>query len=190
MGTCKGSVGVRGPANSTHAIPVAVFCVGAVLRLVSLNADPYCPHWRGYLTDEGRWVDQARNLVLFSSLSENHLSQLHVAMAPGFQLASAVSFGVFGVDYWSARLYSAVCGTGLDTVPLPGDAAPEQLAAIILDVSAMALTLRKPLSCRLFPVPGKTAGERTEYDSPYLVNGSVLPLRGRVDARLFERFAP
>jgi uncharacterized protein (UPF0210 family) len=87
-------------------------------------------------------------------------------------------------------LYSAVCGTGLDTVPLPGDATPHELAAIILDVAAMAVALRKPLSCRLFPVPGKAAGERTEYTSPYLVNGSVLPLEGRVDARLFERFAP
>ena len=37
---------------------------------------------------------------------------------------------------------------------------------------------------------GKAAGDRTEYDSPYLVNGAVLPLRGRVDARLFERFGP
>ena len=103
-------------------------------------------------------------------------------------LAARASAGLASVS--ELLLYSAVCGTGLDTVPLPGDAAPEQLAAIILDVSALALALNKPLSCRLFPVPGKTAGQRTEYDSPYLVNGSVLPLNGRVDARLFERFAP
>jgi len=103
-------------------------------------------------------------------------------------LAARASAGLASVS--ELLLYSAVCGTGLDTVPLPGDATAEELAAIILDVTAMALTLRKPLSCRLFPVPGKAAGERTEYDSPYLVNGSVLPLEGRVDARLFERFAP
>ena len=103
-------------------------------------------------------------------------------------LATRASAGLASVS--ELLLYSAVCGTGLDTVPLPGDAGPEQLAAVILDVAAMAVALRKPLSCRLFPVPGKTAGQRTEYDSPYLVNGSVLPLAGRVDARLFERFAP
>lgn len=103
-------------------------------------------------------------------------------------LAVRASAGLVSVS--ELLLYSAVCGTGLDTVPLPGDAAPEELAAVILDVAAMAVALRKPLSCRLFPVPGKTAGQRTEYDSPYLVNGSVLPLAGRVDARLFERFAP
>jgi uncharacterized protein (UPF0210 family) len=103
-------------------------------------------------------------------------------------LAARASAGLVSVS--ELLLYSAVCGTGLDTVPLPGDATREDLGAIILDVAALAVALRKPLSCRLFPVPGKSAGERTEYDSPYLVNGSVLPLEGRVDARLFERFAP
>ncbi len=103
-------------------------------------------------------------------------------------LAARASAGLVSVS--ELLLYSAVCGTGLDTVPVPGDAAPEQLAAVVLDVSALALALRKPLSCRLFPVPGKAAGEQTEYDSPYLCNGAVLPLKGRVSPRLFERFAP
>jgi uncharacterized protein (UPF0210 family) len=103
-------------------------------------------------------------------------------------LAERTSAGLASVS--ELLLYSAVCGTGLDTVPLPGDASPEQLGAIVLDVAALAVALQKPLSCRLFPVPGKTAGERTEYDSPYLVNGAVLPLKGRVSPRLFERFGP
>jgi len=103
-------------------------------------------------------------------------------------LAERASTGLASVS--ELLLYSAVCGTGLDTVPVPGDATPEQLAAVVLDVTALAVALQKPLSCRLFPVPGKSAGDRTEYDSPYLVNGAVLPLKGRVDARLFERFAP
>ena len=84
-------------------------------------------------------------------------------------------------------LYSAVCGTGLDTVPLPGDADPAELAALILDVATLAVALRKPLACRLFPVPGKAAGEMTEYDFPYFANARVLPLKGRASPRLFER---
>jgi uncharacterized protein (UPF0210 family) len=87
-------------------------------------------------------------------------------------------------------LYSAVCGTGLDTIPLPGDASAEDLGAIVLDVTALACALRKPLSCRLFPVQGKVAGDMTEYDSPYLVNGRVLPIKAHSGARLFERFGP
>ncbi len=67
-------------------------------------------------------------------------------------------------------LYSAVCGTGLDTVPLPGDTQANVIAHLLLDVATLALHLNKPLSARLFPVPGKQAGERTEFTSPYLTN--------------------
>lgn len=67
-------------------------------------------------------------------------------------------------------LYSAVCGTGLDTLPLPGNIAAETIAHLLLDVATLALRLNKPLSARLFPVPGKDAGERTTFTSPYLTN--------------------
>ena len=67
-------------------------------------------------------------------------------------------------------LYSAVCGTGLDTLPFAGDTAPELIAHLLLDVATLALRLNKPLSARLFLVPGKCAGERTTFTSPYLTN--------------------
>ena len=70
-------------------------------------------------------------------------------------------------------LYSAVCGTGLDTVPLPGNTEAEAIAGLLLDVATLALRLNKPLSARLFPVPGKLPGERTEFTSPYLTNTLV-----------------
>jgi uncharacterized protein len=70
-------------------------------------------------------------------------------------------------------LYSAVCGTGLDTLPLPGDTDVAAIAHLLLDVATLALRLNKPLSARLFPVPGKKAGERTEFTSPYLTNTLV-----------------
>ena len=72
--------------------------------------------------------------------------------------------------------YSAVCGTGLDTVPLPGDCSADQMAKLICDVGSLAVRLRKPLSARLLPVPGKSAGERTGFSSPYLVNTLIKPL--------------
>ena len=67
-------------------------------------------------------------------------------------------------------LYSSVCGTGLDTLPLPGDTSAEAIARLLLDVATLAWRLRKPLSARLFPVPGKRAGETTAFSSPYLTN--------------------
>ncbi|GAA4630697.1 hypothetical protein GCM10023196_057090 [Actinoallomurus vinaceus] len=66
--------------------------------------------------------------------------------------------------------YSSVCGTGLDTVPLPGDSSSDALARLLLDVTALAVRLGKPLSARLFPVPGTRAGDRTAFTSEYLTN--------------------
>ena len=73
-------------------------------------------------------------------------------------------------------LYSAVCGCGLDTIPLPGDIAVEKIEAILLDVAALAISLDKPLSARLFPVPGKKAGDMTSFNSPYLVDCKILEM--------------
>ena len=74
-------------------------------------------------------------------------------------------------------LFSAVCGTGLDTVPLPGDASPEQISALLLDVAALALRLDKPLTARLMPIPGKKAGDPTGFTFDFFANSRVMALR-------------
>ncbi|MEM7531655.1 MAG: DUF711 family protein [Chloroflexota bacterium] len=73
-------------------------------------------------------------------------------------------------------MYSAVCGTGLDTVPLPGDTTPAQLAAVLLDVASLSRRLGKPLTARLMPIPGKQAGEMTTFDFPFFANTRVLAI--------------
>src|SRR5262249_23619149 len=75
-------------------------------------------------------------------------------------------------------LYSAVCGTGLDTIPLPGDVTADELAALLLDVATLAVALDKPLTARLMPVPGLVAGQWTSYRFPYFANTTVLPTPG------------
>ena len=75
-----------------------------------------------------------------------------------------------------ALLYSAVCGTGLDTVPLPGDTTAEQIAPLLLDLSALAMRLDKPLTARLMPVPGKQAGDSTGFDFSFFANSRVMAL--------------
>ncbi len=75
-----------------------------------------------------------------------------------------------------ALLYSAVCGTGLDTVPLPGDATAEQIAPLLLDIAALALRLDKPLTARLLPIPGKQAGDETNFDFSFFANSRVMAL--------------
>ncbi len=72
--------------------------------------------------------------------------------------------------------FSAVCGTGLDTIPLPGDSAPEQVAGVLREVAALSSALRKPLTVRLLPVPGLRVGEQTAFDFAYFVNTRVMAL--------------
>ena len=75
-----------------------------------------------------------------------------------------------------ALLYSAVCGTGLDTVPLPGDTSAEQIAPLLLDLSALAMRLDKPLTARLMPVPGKKEGDATDFDFAFFANSRIMKL--------------
>jgi len=75
--------------------------------------------------------------------------------------------------------YSAVCATGLDTIPLPGDTTVEELARIIGDVATLSVKWNKPLSARLLPVKEKHAGEMTEFTDPYLINALIRPLPGK-----------
>ncbi|NDJ54018.1 MAG: DUF711 family protein [Chloroflexi bacterium] len=71
-------------------------------------------------------------------------------------------------------MFSAVCGTGLDTIPLPGNIALDTLTGILLDVAALALRLDKPLTARLMPLPGKQAGDETDFSFEYFANSRVL----------------
>jgi uncharacterized protein (UPF0210 family) len=89
-------------------------------------------------------------------------------------LAKRWDEGRYSID--SLLAYSAVCGTGLDTVPLPGDVSAEQLERIISDMATLAIKWHKPLSARLLPVQGKKAGDRTEFDDPFLANAVIHPL--------------
>lgn len=89
-------------------------------------------------------------------------------------LAKRAADGSFTVK--DALLYSAVCGTGLDTVPLPGDTSAEQITPLLLDLCALALRLNKPLTARLMPIPGKKAGDETNFDFEYFAPSKIMKL--------------
>jgi len=75
-------------------------------------------------------------------------------------------------------LFSAVSGTGLDVVPIPGNTSLETLEGIYRDVAALSLKYsNKALSARLFPIPGKEEGELVEFDNPYLTASTVMQVR-------------
>ena len=89
-------------------------------------------------------------------------------------LAKRYAEGTFNID--SLLAYSAVCAGGLDTVPLPGDVSEDRIARILADVATLTFKWQKPLAARLLPVAGKKAGDRTEFDSPSMVNTTIQPI--------------
>lgn len=99
-------------------------------------------------------------------------------------LARRAAEGVLSVN--DLLLYSAVCGTGLDTVPLPGDVSEEALAAVLLDLAALSERLKKPLTARLMPVAEKKAGDPTGFDFPYFANSRILDLKAQPLSGLFS----
>jgi hypothetical protein len=74
-------------------------------------------------------------------------------------------------------LYSTVCGTGLDTVPLAGDTREQSLQALLVDIGALALRHDKQLTARLMPIPGKEAGEKIQFSFPYFADSCVMELK-------------
>jgi uncharacterized protein (UPF0210 family) len=89
-----------------------------------------------------------------------------------YGLAQRNSEGMFNLN--NLLLYSSVCGTGLDTIPLPGDTSEKKLYALLLDIASLSNALNKPLSARLMPVPNKLAGEMTEYRFEYFENSRIM----------------
>jgi uncharacterized protein (UPF0210 family) len=118
--------------------------------------------------DRGNWPRTGFNGMMLPVLEDS-------------TLADRAAYGTLSIK--DLLLYSTVCGTGLDTVPFPGDASPDQLAAVLVDVAALSVRLGKPLTARLMPIPGKAAGDDIHFNFDYFADGRVmalpaLPLRG------------
>ncbi len=73
-------------------------------------------------------------------------------------------------------LYSTLCGTGLDTIPLPGSTSVEAIRALLVDLGAIGLRHLKALTARLMPIPGKQAGDPVHFDFPYFADSGVMSL--------------
>jgi Dolichyl-phosphate-mannose-protein mannosyltransferase len=97
----------------TSPLVLVSLCVGIGLRLLYLDADPYYYEWIGYITDEGRWVQHARSLALYGILPGGHAHGLHLFLAPLFQLVHYLIFSLAGVNFWSARILTAVSGSAI-----------------------------------------------------------------------------
>ena len=91
---------------------LGVVGLGCALRLLWLDADPDYARWQGFVTDEGRWIENARRLHLFGQpLSAN--SNLHLVIAPLYQAISFAAMSLADLGRASVRFFPAVCGSAL-----------------------------------------------------------------------------
>lgn len=88
------------------ALLVVLACAA---RVVHLDADPHFPTWIGYIVDEGRWAESARNLALFGT-TDGFAERVHLLLSPAYQAASYLAFRLFGVSFVSARATAAISG--------------------------------------------------------------------------------
>jgi uncharacterized protein len=112
------------------------------------------------------------------AVQQTGYSGLMLPILEDARLAQRWNEGRVAVDALLA--YSAVCATGLDTVPLPGDVTEEQLDLMIGDMASLAVKWKKPLTARLLPVAGKQPGEMTDFTDPNLING-IIPQMGTAE---------
>lgn len=81
---------------------------------------------------------------------------------------------------------STVCACGIDMVPVPGRAFPEEIAALMLDVAAISCSLDKPLGIRLLPIPGANVNDFTRLNLDFLCDSRVVGLTSN-DRRFVAR---
>jgi len=123
----------------------------------------------------------------FTNILKTVIRQAHVRAAGfnGVMFAPLEDTGLAAAG--NARLvtidkllqWSAVCGCGIDMVPVAGNVLREELAALMLDTAAVSSVLKKPLGVRVLPIPGAEVNELTDFNHDFLVNTRVFALPGQ-----------
>jgi uncharacterized protein (UPF0210 family) len=125
------------------------------------------------------------NCIRLANIPHYGFSGVFLPVLEDMVLAKRAAEGRFSVN--DLLLYSAVCGAGLDTIPIPGNTKADEIGAIFLDMAALAVTLNKPLTARLMPIPGKAVGEKISFDFEYFAESRILPVKNLGGKTLFER---
>ena len=102
------------PSRRQVWLVLVLVAVGILLRVIFPGADAIHPRWHGWMTDEGRWTELAREWALFRSPDlDSPISPIHLMVAPLFQGVVALTFEVMGVGLEAARLPSRIAGVAL-----------------------------------------------------------------------------
>lgn len=125
------------------------------------------------------------NSIQQANIPSASFSRVTLPVLEDSVLAQRAAEGRFSVH--DLLLYSAICGAGLDIIPIPGNTPPDEMGAIFLDLAALAITVGRPMSARLVPVPGLAVGEKVSFDLERLATGRILPVKNMGAQKLFEQ---
>jgi hypothetical protein len=121
----------------------------------------------------------------FASSSVGGLSGAFIPVSEDAALAAAAGAGHLSLEKLEAM--TAVCSVGLDMIPIPGDTAPETVAAIIADEMAIGVINNKTTAVRLVPIPGGVAGDKVEWGGLF-GSAPVMDVRNDGASRRFVEF--
>ncbi|OJX46068.1 MAG: hypothetical protein BGO78_04050 [Chloroflexi bacterium 44-23] len=160
---------------SVAPFPSSDCSLGAALESLGINAlgDHGSLAAAAFLADtldRGNWLRTGFNGLMLPLLEDSQLAQRAIDSS---------------LSVKDLLMYSAVCGTGLDTIPLAGDLKAPQIAALLLDIAALSSRLKKPLTARLMPIPGKKVHELTSFDFAFFKNSRILDLQAHPLGGLF-----
>jgi len=77
-------------------------------------------------------------------------------------------------DISSLLACTAAGATGLDVIPVSGNVSQKKVEGLMRDTAELAMTLNKPLTVRLMPVPGLQEGELTKFDFDYFASTRIF----------------
>jgi len=129
-------------------------------------------------------VDAVKKGGAMATSSIGGLSGAFIPVSEDWGMARAAALGAITIDRLEAMM--AVCNTGVDMVAVPGDVPWETIAAIILDVMAVAVALDKALGVRIIPVPGAKPGDTVDFGG-LLGRATVMNVSGFSSAGFVSR---
>jgi uncharacterized protein (UPF0210 family) len=160
----------RGLDASFAPFPDGQMSVASLVEI--LSGSPVGSHGSVFIT--ALLTDAIRAALLKSGALPVGFNGVMYSLLEDNGLASANNKRSISLDGLVAM--SSVCGCGVDMVPVPGNSFPEELAAVMTDIAAISLSLKKPLGIRLLPIPGRSNNEITQFNLDFLCDSRVMGL--------------
>lgn len=145
--------------------------VRSVATLIEMVGHMHCGH-SGTLMATSLLTDVLKTAIKKSGVRAVGFNGVMFSPLEDIKLAEANNQRHLSVE--KLMLYSAVCGCGIDMVPVPGDILADELTFLSMDVAALSTILRKPLGIRVLPIPMKAANELTNFNHDFLTNTRIM----------------